>query len=458
MKISDLLKRQQPAPKKEKQRRHALRKDLPPMFEQPTGAYTADSAYSLSSIKGRSAAIPPQAEWFMSQGFIGYQLCAHIAKHWIVDKACNMPARDAVRMGWKLSGVDDAERVRFERQDARVDVSLRLRDLIRMGRAYGGQLALFDIATDNPLEYYEAPFNKNGVQVGSYRGIVLIDPVDATPIVSADTVQDPANPRYMEPTFWLIGGRKYHHSHLMRFVPYPVTKLARHRYNYFGVSVPERIYERVYCAESVANEAPRLTMTKRLVSMAVPGLEDADQATIFENMEYLTQMRDNFGVLLGDSGTTISQLETSLADLDATIMTQYQLIAAAAGVPATKLLETTPKGFNATGEYEAASYREMLESIQTNDLEPLLNRHYQISARHLGLDDAPTVQWNPLNSPTAAELADLELKKAQTDQALSALGAIDGFDVRGRISEDKDGAYYGIELGQQDDVVDEGAP
>ncbi len=35
-------------------------------------------------------------------------------------------------------------------------------------------------------------------------------------------------------------------------------------YNYFGVSVPERIYERVYASERTANEAPQLAMTKRL--------------------------------------------------------------------------------------------------------------------------------------------------------------------------------------------------
>ena len=57
-------------------------------------------------------------------------------------------------------------------------------------------------------------------------------------------------------------------------------------------------------------------------------------------------------------------------------MSQYQLVAAAANVPATKLLGTTPKGFNATGEYEEASYHEELESIQANDLSRLLARHH----------------------------------------------------------------------------------
>lgn len=32
-----------------------------------------------------------QAAWYASQMFIGNNMCAVIAKHWLVDKACSMP-------------------------------------------------------------------------------------------------------------------------------------------------------------------------------------------------------------------------------------------------------------------------------------------------------------------------------------------------------------------------------
>lgn len=436
------------APSKQRRvRRIPLERDVTiTAFEQPEGAYTKDSAWSAPTIKGQGYGADPQmAGFFAERGFIGYQLCAQIATHWLVDKACNMPAKDALRPGWKIQEQDEAVLKRLHRLDRKMDIALRMRDVVRFGRVYGGQLALFDIATDNPAEFYENPFNRDGVTKGSYRGIILIDPVDATPVITADTVQDPAHPMYMKPTYWMIGGRKYHHTHFIQFVPYPVAKLARHRYNYFGVSVPERIYERVYAAEKTANEAPALTMTKRLVAMAVAGLDDADQDVVDSNIRWLTQMRDNYGVLATDGETSVTQLETSLADLDATIMTQYQLVAAAANVPATKLIETTPKGFNATGEYEAASYRETLESIQENDLRPLLERHYQIGCKSLGIDQAPEFKWQPLDSPTAKEQAEVELLKAQADQMYSNAGAIDGYDMRKRLAADEDGPYFGVD-------------
>ena len=111
--------------------------------------------------------------------------------------------------------------------------------------------------------------------------------------------------------------------------------------------------------------------------------------------------------------------------MDAAIMTQYQLVAAASGVPATKLLGTSPKGFNATGEFEESSYHEELESIQQHDLSPLVNRHHLLLIRsHVAKEFKikpfnTEVAWKPVDSPTAAEQADINLKKAQTDETLA---------------------------------------
>lgn len=133
------------------------------------------------------------------------------------------------------------------------------------------------------------------------------------------------------------------------------------------------------------------------------------------------------------------------------IMTQFQLVAAAAEVPSTKLLGTTPKGFNATGEYEESSYHEFLESLQEHDISPLVERHHQLLIRSevepkfsTG-DFTVDAVWNPVDSPTADEQTDTNLKKAQTDTALSAAGAIDGVDIRNRLINDKNSGYNGIE-------------
>ncbi|WP_339385134.1 DUF1073 domain-containing protein [Xenorhabdus japonica] len=392
-----------------------------------------------------------QAAWYANQMFIGNNLCAVIAKHWLVDKACNMPARDAIRQGYDIDCEDSTVIDRLTRLDKKYRINNAMKELVHFGRVYGGRIALFVVETANPKEFYENPFNPDGIQKGAYKGIKQIDPQWVTPELTADNVQDPASLHFYEPTYYRIGGRRYHKSHLVKFVPFPVPNVLKPMYNYFGVSVPERVYERVYASERTANEAPQLAMTKRLLTIGMADAENADKDVIAENIDYFTAMRDNYGVQVTGNQDTVQQFDTSLADLDATIMTQYQLVAAAANVPATKLLGTTPKGFNATGEYEEASYREELESIQANDLEDLLQRHYDILLRSEGLPIVDiSISWRPLDSPTAAEYADIELKDSQTAVNYANVGAVDGLDIRKKLAADKESSYFGLEVNEED--------
>jgi phage-related protein (TIGR01555 family) len=418
-------------------------------LEQPTIAGVAmDSSLdgTVPIFKGNYWGGVPEAQamWYASQGFIGHQIAAMIAKHWLVDKACTMPARDAIRQGYKIDAENQDVIDKLTHLNKQHRINYTMREFVRRGRAAGGQVALFNVSSTAP-DYYELPFNLDGVTPGAYKGITLIDPVNVQPDLTEDCLNDPASQNYYSPKFWRIGNRRYHHSHLAIFVPYPVSNVLKPSYGFFGVSVPERVYERVYAAERSANEAPQLLMTKRLLTMGIPGLENADNAAVAENIAWFVQMRDNYGVQISDNETTFNQFDTALGDVDALLMTQYQLVAAGANVPATKLLGTTPKGFNASGEYEEAVYREELESIQTNDLEPLLERHHELLTKSEGITDAISVQWNPLDSPTSIEYADIALKKAQAAATLQQTGAIDGQDIRAQIKGDKESDYFGLE-------------
>ncbi|WP_100157948.1 phage portal protein [Proteus columbae] len=412
----------------------------------------------VPSFKGEQVYGVPeaQASWYASQMFIGNNMCAVIAKHWLVDKACNMPARDAIRQGYDIDCDNDDDRAiskKLRKRDKKYRITHQLKELVHFGRVYGGRLALFVVETSNPKEWYENPFNIDGVTKGMYKGIKQIDPQWVTADLTDANVQDPASMDFYEPTYYVIGGRKYHKSHFIKFVPFPVPNVLKPLYNYFGVSVPERIYERVYASERTANEAPQLAMTKRLLTIGMADVEGMDELTIRQNILEFIEMRDNYGVQTVGKEDVVQQFDTSLADLDATIMTQYQLVASASNVPATKLLGTTPKGFNSTGEYEEANYREELESIQSNDLEELLQRHYDMLMRSEGLPVTEiSITWAPLDSPTAVESADIELKQAQADSAYATTGAIDGLDIRKKLASDKASSYYGIEVNEADYV------
>lgn len=427
------------------------------------GGVAMDSAFSLKGGANNSIPNMPDAliGWYASQTFIGHQLAAIVAQHWLVDKACTMPARDAIRHGFQiglsgLGGEDDDRDSKIikalEKVGRRVKLRANMEQFVRFGRIFGIRIVIFDVDSADP-DYYEKPYNPDGVTKGSYRGIRQVDPYWCAPELDMAAAASPDSANFYEPTWWRINGKRYHRSHLCIFRTSEVSDILKPLYLYGGVPIPQKIMERVYAAERTANEAPQLAMSKRTTVWAADlDTVMANQDKFLEHMQRWIEYRDNFGIKMVGMDDTVQQFDTSLADLDTVIMTQYQIVAAAANVPATKLLGTTPKGFNSTGEYEEASYHEELETIQSNDLEPLIERHLDLAMRSevgpaFELDSDKigfSIDWAALDSPTAKEYAETNEIQSRTDANLVNAGAIDGMDIRKRIKKDPNSGYAGI--------------
>jgi phage-related protein (TIGR01555 family) len=446
-----------------------VRRAIPAPAGVAMDSSNGSSTFSLSAMEGLPDAL---VGWYASQTFIGYQMCAIVAQHWLVDKACTMPARDAIRHGFDIhvdvEGLEEEQTQEIEEQFAEQDKFFRLawnmEQFIKMGRVFGVRVAFFKVESPDP-KYYEKPFNPDGIVAGSYRGVVQVDPYWCIPMLDGEAASDPASPNFYEPTWWVINGQKYHRSHLCIFRNCEVPDVFKPLYQYGGISVPQKIMERVYAAERTANEGPQLAMTKRtLVWNTDVSAILGNQTKFAEHMQTWNALRDNYGIKINDTEDTMQQFDTALSDLDETIMTQYQLVAAGANVPATKLLGTTPKGFNSTGEYEESSYHEELETIQANDLNAFVERHHMMVARSIIEPEnnlAPgtltvRIDWAPVDSPTAKEYAEINKLNAETDGLLVTAGAIDGMDVRARIKSDPNSGFTGLaDVNPADDLPDE---
>jgi len=418
---------------------------------------------------------PELLGWFGSQSFIGYQMCAILAQHWLVDRACTMPARDATRVGYKVladggQALPPAQVEYIKQLDKRFGARVQAREFVRNCRIFGIRIALFEVDSLDP-EYYEKPFNPDGVAPGSYKGISQVDPYWITPELDSTAAADPASRHFYEPTYWRISGRRYHRSHLVLIRTCDVPDVLKPTYYYGGVPLPQQIYERVYAAERTANEAPQLALTKRLNVIEGVNMEAlaGDQDRAEENMERAASWRNNYGYQFLGGEEKLVQHDTSLADFDTIVMGQYTIVAAIAGpIPVTKLMGTSPKGMDATGESEETNYHELLESILEHDVRPLLERHHLLCMRSyvapkFGIAPvALQLEFEKLDAETAEEASNRRKVDADRDKALAETGAIDGLDIRNRLIKDPDSDYTGIEAAEPEgprpaSVVDPGA-
>lgn len=413
-----------------------------------------------------------QIDFFASHAnFMGWQNLAIVSQHWLIRKACEMPALDALRNGFEAVADDgqelDKEAVRkIKRLDKKMGIKAAATEAITKARIFGVAYVFFDFSCDFDDKYLEKPFNPDAIKPGTYRGIKVIEPRYV--VAYCTNTSNPLGDRFFEPEYYSIFGRKVHHSHIIRVVHSEVPDQLKPTYMYGGVSVVQQIMESAYAASITANEAARLVHSKRTtVFQTESDIFSAGQAAIEEKLLEFSRFRDNFSVLpIGDSDS-LSVTETGLAGLSEVIMTGLQVVAAASNVPATKLLGTSPSGFQSTGAHEIATYHELLETIQEHDAAPIIERHWIMTQRSEGAAEnlTLTVAFEKLDVLTEQDQANVNKIKADTAAVWVDLQVISPEELRQQLATDKNSGFnhIGAELppellGDGDNDWDKGSP
>lgn len=395
--------------------------------------------------------------FFAKHGFIGWQLCSMLSQHWLINRACRLPNEDALAPGWKLDwqNGDGAEEESAEKEKKAellkdcVEIANKkfhvAEKALRFGinrSIYGQALAYFVIEGEDP----STPLNLDGIKPGSFMGINIVEPYWAFPDWKTDSM-NPGSLNFYRPDYYTIGGQRIHRSRLVVKPFVEVPDVLKPSYYFGGIPLTQMIYERVYAAEKTANEVPELALTKRMLVV------DANMADFVANpevmarkMNLLAKFRNNNGVFFKDRPDQVSQVDTNLSDLDANVWTQYQLVSAVSSLPADRLLCTSPKGFQSTGEYEDRTYAQTLKSsYQEFAFREFLEKANAIVMKsELGVSDPFVLNFNPIDTPTEAERAQTMLTKASRDAALVNAGIISPEEARGALIADKESGYSDI--------------
>ena len=420
-----------------------------------------DSAADAGLLKGGLyqdyAVNSTQADYFAQDTFIGWQLCALISQNWLINKGCFQAPRDAIRNGWQIDFSDEkfGNDPALERKLRALDRRFKLRDELVQLAAHK---RIFGIRVARPIVEYtdktalSKPFNIDGVTPSSFKGWAQIDPYWCTPVLTLDDTL-PGSKHFYEPTYWVINGERIHRSHLIILRGPEVPDILKPLYYFGGLPLTQLAYQRVYSAEVVANEAPKLTQSKRQLIMQTD-LESlaVDWDSKKELLEAIQAAQNNYGVRFIGRDDTFNQIDTSLTDLDDVMMSQYQLICSIFDTPAPILLGMTPKGFNSTGDFELQSYVRSLSTIQSLDFEPMIERHLALvwqSEVRPKLEGKPTlpdyqIKWMPLEEPSAKEAAEKENAEAEALTKYVQAGLIDGIEARDIQRKNRNSMLHGL--------------
>ena len=393
---------------------------------------------------------------FQSRMWITFSANAIIATHEVVNLCCSIPGKDAISHGYKVVCASDehqkteearknhdANEVRFLKQIKIAADKMKMNEtcakLNYYKKVFGVGIAIprvkfrkdakspSDSSGETPYSYAD-PYNPAMIEPGSFKGFAVVDPIWITYDFNTEEFLDPISPTFQIPTWINTHNRRIHYTWCIRVLNSEVPDILKPSYYYSGLSLTQQLYERVWCADKLANEAPLLAMTKRLL-IADGNLEqmigDPRHTNIF--FKAINYFRDNFSIFVKKPSMNVTQLDTSLTDLAPLTSYEYQLVSAISQIPVTKLFKNVPTGLQSTGEYEWDDYAQTLRDIQNNDFTPTLRMFFELycasfypERQDLKLD----VEWNPIDVPKEKEQVQMASQAGQTVGSLCSQGVI----------------------------------
>lgn len=399
---------------------------------------------------------PRVLKHFQSRIWITYTGCAIIATHEFVNRACMIPAEDAIAHGYKVvcasskhkkhDNEHDANEAEFLENIKKAADTMGLNEacvkLNYKKKVFGVGIAIpwvkfkkdYMSPADKTQPYsYADVYDPKAVEPNSFMGFAVVDPHWLTYQWDMASRTDPSYPHFLTPTWIKVGDKRIHRSWVVRVINSELPDIFKPVYLYGGLSLTQMIYERVWAADKLANEAPLLAMTKRLL-IADGNLEQlqSDPARTNKFFNAINFFRDNFSIFVKKPSSNVTQLDTNLSELTPLTMSQYQLVAAIAQIPVTKLLKNVPSGLQATGQYEWDDYAQSLKSIQQKDYTPLCKMFYELycASNYPDEDVKLDIEWNPIDVPKESELAQMSSQTAQYVSHLINTGVIDIAEAR----------------------------
>ncbi len=385
-----------------------------------------------------------QLGYFYNHGFMGYTACATIGQHWFASKACTIKGKVAVGAGYKLSinGETDenaeAKIKEIRKWERRHKVKRNLVQAEKFKEVFGVRHILFRVDGHDP----ELPLNFDSVKKGQYRGFSQPDPQWVYPILEGESLTQPASIDFYTPDYFLIAGQRYHKSWVVMIIGDEVADVMKPFYRYGGISLTQKLWQRVYSAERCADEAPELLATMRMiVEKTDVAAAILDEESFIEGQEFNARMRTNFSTRIINREDDVTQIQTTLAGVSELTMDQYQIASAIAEAPITIMMSDTPKGFAATGENELKQFYETCSWVQ-DELSEILDKHYELLERSLfGTAVGIEHEWCELGQMTEKEAA--EIREIDSRTALNYVTGmvVSGEEIRDKLSNDPESGY-----------------
>jgi uncharacterized protein len=348
------------------------------------------------------------------QTILGEQeLLAMYKDTWIASKAVDIFAEDMTRK-WRGYKGDKEMLSEFIKAEQKFGVKKSAYDAIKWARLYGGAAIIPVFKSDNNAKISQ-PLKIDKIRKGELSKLLV---VDRTMINGNGVVQtNPLEDNFGFPEFYNVNGNlnRIHHSRVFCFYGVDLPYTAKQHNNYWGDSVIQRMYETINDASTTFHSTAQMMLEMVTDIIKIPNLStflatEEDTNKMVERFNLMKLMGSISQLKILDAEEEYERHQIQLPGVNDIITQFLTMVSAAANIPVTRFIGTSPRGMNATGESDLEIHYENVHSKQENELRPIMDKLDEIiqMATFGSLIEDYSFEFLPLYMQDDKELAETQ--------------------------------------------------
>ena len=313
---------------------------------------------------------------------------------WLGGVAVDIVANDMTRMGIDIKGNIEPEDIeKLDEKAVSLHIWNELNNAIKWSRLYGGCLAVMLVDGQNP----ETPLRLETIKKDQFRGLLVLDRWMVEPALNDLVTEygpDLGNPKFYRVTAQApaMAQKRIHYSRCIRLGGIKLPYWQALMENLWGLSVIERLYDRMIAFDSATTGAAQLVYKSYMRTYKIEGLRETVAAggdALKGLTAYVDQMRRFQGIegitLIDAEDDITSETHAAFGGLSDALQQFAQQLSGALQIPLVRLFGQSPVGFS-TGETDLRNYYDTIRQDQEKDLRVGVTKIWRAMAASEGID------------------------------------------------------------------------
>ncbi|MFI2848800.1 DUF1073 domain-containing protein [Klebsiella aerogenes] len=280
-----------------------------------------------------------------------------------------------------------------------------INDTLKWSRLYGGAILVMLIDGQD----ISTPLNIDRIKEGQFKGVISLDRWMVNP--SYNNLVSDYGPEFGKPKFYKVVVNqqgippwKIHHSRVIRMEGDSLPFQQVQTENGWGMSVVERIFERIQAFDTATVGTTQLIHKAHLRTYSIDKLRSILatggelEKGLMRHLDMIREFQTIEGMTIMDSTDKFETHSYSFAGVADVLLRFAEQVSGATGIPLVRLFGQSPAGFN-TGDGDLENYYSRVNSLQERRLRRHVRKLLDVSWRSLfgkPLPDDFTFEFNKL--------------------------------------------------------------